>query len=152
MIRSVSRRRSIALAAAAACALVTLLGAARAADADALAPHETSASAQVPLDSLAVTQEEYQGWKYFHVYCYRCHGVDALGSDLAPDLRRSVSSLGSVTREVWMTTVKDGRLEKGMPAWKTVLSDEQIAGLYAYVKARSDKRLAAGRPHVKQSE
>ena len=42
-------------------------------------------------------------------------------------------------------------MPKGMPAWKTVLSDEQVEQLYAYVKARSEKRLAAGRPHRKAS-
>ena len=89
---------------------------------------------------------EYQGWKTFHVYCYRCHGVDALGSDLAPNLRHSVSPQGSVTHEVFMTTVKNGRLEKGMPAWKELLRDEQIENLYQYIKARSEGRLAAGRP------
>jgi polar amino acid transport system substrate-binding protein len=72
--------------------------------------------------------------------------VDALGSDLAPDLRRSVSSQGSVTHEVFVTTVKGGRVEKGMPAWKELLSDEQIENLYQYIKARSEGRLAAGRP------
>ena len=100
-------------------------------------------------DSLAASEAEYQGWKTFHVYCYRCHGVDALGSDLAPNLRHSVSPQGSVTHEVFMTTVKNGRVEKGMPAWKALLTDEQIENLYAYVKARSDRRLAAGRPHRK---
>lgn len=102
-------------------------------------------------DSLEASEAEYQGWKTFHVYCYRCHGTDALGSDLAPNLRQSVSEQGSVTKDVFMTTVKEGRVPKGMPGWKTVLSDEQVEQLYAYVKARSDKRLAAGRPHRKAS-
>ena len=100
-------------------------------------------------DSLEASEAEYQGWKMFHVYCYRCHGTDALGSDLAPNLRHSVSPQGSVTHDVFLTTVKEGRVPKGMPTWKTVLSDEQIETLYAYVKARSEQRLAAGRPHRK---
>jgi len=103
-------------------------------------------------DSLAASEAEYQGWKTFHVYCYRCHGVDALGSDLAPNLRHSVSPAGSVTHDVFMTTVKEGRLAKGMPSWKALLTDEQIENLYAYVKARSEKRLAAGRPHRKSPQ
>ena len=97
-------------------------------------------------DKLTASPAAYQGWKTFHVYCYRCHGTDAMGSDLAPNLRHSVSPQGSVTREIFVTTVKEGRVPKGMPAWATVLSDEQIANLYAYVKARSDGSLAAGRP------
>jgi len=105
-----------------------------------------SASKRGP-DTLLVSSSEYTGWKYFHVYCYRCHGVDAFGGQLAPDLRRSVSSQGSVTHDVFLTTVKEGRIPKGMPAWSTLLTDDQIEGLYAYVKARSDRRLGSGRPH-----
>ena len=101
-------------------------------------------------DSLEASEAEYAGWKTFHVYCYRCHGTDAVGSDLAPNLRQSVSEQGSVTHDVFVTTVKEGRVPKGMPAWKAVLDDEQIEQLYAYVKARSEKRLAAGRPRRRQ--
>ena len=101
-----------------------------------------------PMDSLLVTEREYTGWKYFHVYCFRCHGTDAIGGQLAPDLRRSVSSEGGVKHDSFVLMVKEGRVDKGMPAWKTMLSDEQIEGLFEYVKARSEGRLAAGRPHT----
>lgn len=98
-------------------------------------------------DSLLVSGDEYQGWKWFHVYCYRCHGTDALGSTLAPNLRHSVSPQGTVTHDVFLTTVRDGRLAKGMPSWDALLNTQQIEQLYAYIKARSEGRLAAGRPH-----
>jgi len=98
-------------------------------------------------DSLLVSDDEYQGWKWFHVYCYRCHGTDALGSTLAPNLRHSVSPQGTVTRDVFLTTVPDGRVAKGMPSWNALLNTQQIEQLYAYIKARSDGRLAPGRPH-----
>jgi mono/diheme cytochrome c family protein len=81
------------------------------------------------------------------VYCYRCHGTDALGSTLAPDLRHSVSPQGTVTRDVFLTTVRDGRIPKGMPSWSALLNQRQIEELYAYIKARSENRLATGRPH-----
>jgi len=69
-----------------------------------------------------------------------------MGSDLAPNLRASVSPSGSVTKAVFVQTLNEGRIAKGMPAWKTVLSAEQIDQLYAYVMARSKGELAAGRP------
>lgn len=101
------------------------------------------------LDSLLASPSEYVGWKYFHVYCFRCHGVDAVGGQLAPDLRHSFSPEGAnFTREAFTQVVKEGRLEKGMPAWKTMLTDEQIRGSYDYIKARSERRLAPGRPHM----
>jgi mono/diheme cytochrome c family protein len=98
-------------------------------------------------DSLLVSDDEYQGWKWFHVYCYRCHGTDALGSPLAPNLRHSVLPQGTVTHDVFLTTVRDGRPAKGMPSWNALLNTQQIEQLYAYIKARSDGRLAEGRPH-----
>jgi quinoprotein dehydrogenase-associated probable ABC transporter substrate-binding protein len=98
-------------------------------------------------DSLLASDDEYQGWKWFHVYCYRCHGTDALGSTLAPDLRHSVSPQGTMTRDVFLTTVRDGRIAKGMPAWNSLLNQRQIEQLYAYIKARSEGHLAPGRPH-----
>jgi mono/diheme cytochrome c family protein len=154
MTRSVRLRR-LPAALLAAAALTALAGAAAAdqlrADTPAV-PGHAIASGRVPLDSLAASPEEYEGWKYFHVYCFRCHGVDAIGADLAPDLRRSVSEQGSVTRDVFITTVTNGRLEKGMPSWKQLLTADQITSLYAYVKARSERRLAAGRPHRKAAE
>jgi mono/diheme cytochrome c family protein len=99
------------------------------------------------VDKLLATEDEYQGWKWFHVYCFRCHGIDALGSDLAPNLRKSISSEGLVTHEGFLKTVRDGRQEKAMQSWKALLEDPQIEQLYQYVRARSAGRLAAGRPH-----
>jgi mono/diheme cytochrome c family protein len=99
-------------------------------------------------DHLLVSPQEYEGWKMFAVYCYRCHGVDAMGGGIAPNLRHSVSSEGSVTHDVFITTVTNGRLEKGMPTWKALLSPEQMEDLWLYINARSSGRLAPGRPHM----
>lgn len=99
-------------------------------------------------DPLAVSQQEYDGWKMFHVYCYRCHGTDALGSDIAPNLRHSLGPEGGVSRACFITTVWNGRPPKGMPTWSTLLDSTQIYNLYAYVTARSMGGLAPGRPHV----
>jgi mono/diheme cytochrome c family protein len=101
-------------------------------------------------DSLAVTQAEYNGWKNFAVNCTRCHGEDGIGSAIAPSLLKSLQE--SVTREVFVQTVTFGRPEKGMPPWRTLLSDAQIEQLYLYLKARSEGRLAPGRPHVKPAQ
>jgi mono/diheme cytochrome c family protein len=99
------------------------------------------------VDKLLASPDEYQGWKWFHVYCFRCHGVDAVGSSLAPSLVHSLGPEGSVTHEVFLKTVKEGRPDKGMQSWTSLLDDHQIEQLYSYVKARSDGRLAPGRPH-----
>jgi hypothetical protein len=44
----------------------------------------------------------YAGWKVFHQNCYGCHGTDAVGSDIAPNLVERVSSL---TAEQFATKV-----------------------------------------------
>jgi mono/diheme cytochrome c family protein len=107
-----------------------------------------TAAAGGATDHLVVSPQEYEGWKMFSVYCYRCHGVDAMGGGIAPNLRHSVSSEGSVTHDVFITTVTNGRLDKGMPTWKALLSPEQMEDLWLYVNARSSGRLAPGRPHM----
>lgn len=99
-------------------------------------------------DPLAVSTQEYDGWKVFHVYCYRCHGTDAMGSDIAPNLRHSLGPEGGVDWPCFITTVWNGRPPKGMPTWSTLLDTTQIQDLYAYVTARSMGGLAPGRPHV----
>ena len=85
----------------------------------------------------------YSGWKWFHVYCYRCHGFDALGSTLAPNLRESIKVLSYAE---FLDLVKEGRAERGMQSWKELLDDKQITDIFYYVHARSDKVLPSGRP------
>ena len=53
---------------------------------------EKTTAAAGAVDHLLVSPQEYEGWKMFSVYCYRCHGVDAMGGGIAPNLRHSVSS------------------------------------------------------------
>ena len=36
--------------------------------------------------SSEVYQRVYNGWKWSHVYCFRCHGENVLGTLLAPNL------------------------------------------------------------------
>lgn len=101
-------------------------------------------------DSLLVSDSVYQGWKWFHVYCFRCHGEDAVGgvNPAAPDLRWALSVTGAhLPRDSFVTTALNGRLDKGMPAWKVLLDTTAIQQLYLYVKARSDGWLKPGRPH-----
>ena len=101
-------------------------------------------------DSLLVSDSVYQGWKWWHVYCFRCHGEDAMNPILpnAPDLRWAVSPSGAnFPRDSFVNTALNGRLDKGMPAWKVLLDTSAIQELYIYVKARSDGWLKPGRPH-----
>jgi mxaJ protein len=101
-------------------------------------------------DSLLVSDSIYQGWKWWHVYCFRCHGEDAVGgiNPAAPDLRWALSPSGAnFPRDSFVYTAWNGRPAKGMPAWNVLLDSAKIQELYQYVKARSDGWLKPGRPH-----
>src|SRR3989442_7551124 len=119
------------------------------------APHGTPSGAAAPTrdtgrDSLLVSDSIYQGWKWFHVYCFRCHGEDAIGgvNPAAPDLRWALNPTGgSFPLDSFVSTALNGRAAKGMPAWKVLLDTSAIYELYTYVKARSDGWLKPGRPH-----
>jgi cytochrome c len=88
---------------------------------------------------------EYEGWRQYMVHCARCHGDDAVGGVMAPDLRSSIAK-GSASEASFRPTVSAGRREKGMPAFQKTLTQGEIAGIYAYVAARAKGRLPAGRP------
>jgi mono/diheme cytochrome c family protein len=83
------------------------------------------------------------GWKQYAVNCERCHGQDALGSALAPDLRKSAQALG---HDGFIQIVREGRQAKGMPPFGEVLDAGQMEDIYAYVVARGTGELGPGRP------
>ena len=99
------------------------------------------AAIQDSQDASAVYKRVYNGWKWWHVYCARCHGEHALGSPLAPNLREPL-----LPHEEFLRVARDGAPEKGMPAWNQLLDDEQITDIYVYVRARSENVLPPGRP------
>ena len=106
-----------------------------------VAPHDT------------VSQDVYDGWKQFNLNCARCHGEDALGTSFAPHLIVSLKPDGPInTKELFVQTVCAGRPEKGMPSWCALgMELPTIDKIYGYVKARSDAKMAPGRPAVKRA-
>jgi len=88
-------------------------------------------------------QSVYNGWKTWHVYCYRCHGTNAIATTLAPDLTDPNEKMPLTE---FRTIVKRGSSDGQMQAWDKLLDDRQIAQLYDYVRARADKVLPPGRP------
>jgi len=94
-------------------------------------------------DRSDIYRDVYQGWKWWHVYCYRCHGVDALGTTVAPNLTDPNEKF---TRAEFLRVVRTGVPKTAMQAWNKLLDDEQIGQVYVYVRARADKVLPPGRP------
>jgi mono/diheme cytochrome c family protein len=94
-----------------------------------------------------VSAKEYEGWRQYSVHCARCHGQDVLGNPVAADLRKAAGPGGPVeSRAAFVSVVKTGRPQGGMPGFAKVLTDEQIDAIYAYVKGRADGRIPPGRP------
>ncbi|HJU90716.1 MAG TPA: c-type cytochrome [Gemmatimonadaceae bacterium] len=107
---------------------------------------EPEPAAKPVSDKLVASEHEYQGWRYYHLYCSRCHGEDVLGSAQAPDLRKSVST-GGIAADSFFVLVRDGSAEnKEMKGFHDVLDDIRIRQIHAYVVARSEGRLTVGRP------
>jgi hypothetical protein len=104
---------------------------------------------QAPRDT--VDQTTYDGWKQYNLNCARCHGEDVTGTTIAPHLIMSLKPDGPInTQELFVQTVCAGRPEKGMPSWCALGMDPaKINEIYAYVKGRSDGKIAPGRPAVR---
>ena len=97
-------------------------------------------AAQAPADTY---KDVYNGWKWWHVYCYRCHGTNAVATTMAPDL---IDPNRRLTSAQFLKIVRDGLADKGMQAWDKLLDEKQIAQIHLYVRARTDKVLPPGRP------
>jgi len=126
-----------------------------------------------------VDQSTYLGWRVFHSTCHGCHGIDATGTSVAPDLVEKVKNLSprdfstkvlsryritisseaaagddrSELREKFLQEVL--QRERGdvlMPAWeKDPNVQPHVLDIYAYLRARADGVLSPGRPE-RQSE
>ena len=67
--------------------------------------------------------------------CDRCHGANQEGL-VGPSL---VNSLKTLTKEEFVKTVRDGRLDKGMVSFSTSkMVMDNIDNLYAYLKGRAN--------------
>jgi cytochrome c len=91
-----------------------------------------------------VTKDVFRGYELFNSYCFRCHGTDATGSQLGPDLRHSLAA--GMKQQAFLAVAMAGRTAKGMPAWAGFLSTQEVIQTYRYTKGRSLDLVPAGRP------
>jgi mono/diheme cytochrome c family protein len=81
----------------------------------------------------AKTMEGFRTWRA--AACDRCHGANQEGL-VGPSL---VTSLKTLSKEDFVKTVRDGRLDKGMQSFgNSPQVMEHMNDLYAYLKGRSD--------------
>jgi mono/diheme cytochrome c family protein len=88
------------------------------------------------VDGTKVDPNTLQGFKTWRAAaCDRCHGANQQGL-VGPSL---IESLKVLSKADFKTTVTNGRLEKGMPSFKTSkMVMGNLDNLYAYLKGRSD--------------
>lgn len=81
----------------------------------------------------AETMKGFRAWR--QAACDRCHGANQEGM-VGPSL---ITSLKTLSKEDFIKTVRDGRLDKGMQSFGTSKAVmDNIDQLYAYLKGRSD--------------
>ena len=88
------------------------------------------------VDGYKVDSETMKGFRTWRqAACDRCPGANQEGL-VGPSL---VNSLKTLTKEEFVVTVRDGRLQKGMQSFGTApFVMDNIDHLYAYLKGRSD--------------
>ena len=94
-------------------------------------------------DGNKVDKTTLEGWRTWRALaCERCHGARQEGM-VGPSL---IESLKTLSKADFKQTVLKGRIEKGMPNFDgSKMVAENLDGLYAYLKGRSDGAIQPGR-------
>ena len=97
-----------------------------------MASAQATTPAATPQQNTGADQAQIdQGKVTFAQKCSHCHGPNMVNAGtIAPDLRRIPDD-----KERFFTVVKLGKNGK-MPPWGDLLSDDQIASLWAYTSSR----------------
>lgn len=90
--------------------------------------------ASIPAAIAQPAGDAREGREAFNQYCYHCHGSDGVQGERARDLRRLTKRYGDERRAVFLKTMAEGRVDKGMPSWRGVLSDERLAEVWAFLE------------------
>lgn len=75
------------------------------------------------------------GKSEFNQHCSHCHAPNAMSFEQTRDLRRLRIRYGDKMHAVAYTTITGGRNDKGMPAWKDVISEEKIQLILAFLES-----------------
>jgi cytochrome c oxidase cbb3-type subunit 3 len=92
------------------------------------------------------------GQPIFSAQCGFCHGRDAMGGETGPDLTRAASVATDVRGGTLGPLVRNGRVDKGMPAFS--LGDADLAAVVAFIHDQKSKAasLTGGRRGVELAD
>jgi cytochrome c oxidase cbb3-type subunit 3 len=114
-------------------------------------PQRPQTSSQAGANSPAFSPEQIQaGQALFAGQCSFCHGRDAAGGEGGPDLTASASVAQDARGEEIGPVVRNGRLDKGMPAFTP--TDEQLASIVAFIHDQKAKAKEGRRRTVDVSD
>lgn len=126
------------------CSLALLAGVASAT----VTAAEVKTSLYTVEDGFKVDAETMKGFRAWRAAaCDRCHGANQEGL-VGPSL---VASLKTLTKEEFVKTVTNGRLEKGMQSFgNSPVVMDNMDQLYAYLKGRSDGAITRAKVEEKK--
>src|SRR5260370_22097705 len=124
------------------CTMSICAGAADAPDKAPQTPQQSNPTYHV-VDGYKVDANTMNGFRAWRAAaCDRCHGANQEGL-VGPSL---LESLKTLSKEDFVKTVAEGRLDKGMPSFKTSQTVmDNTDGLYAYLKGRSNGDITQAR-------
>ena len=95
------------------------------------------------VDGNKVDKMTLEGWKTWRALaCERCHGARQEGM-VGPSL---IDSMKRLSKDEFKQLMMKGRPDKGMPNFDgSKMVTENVDGLYAYLKGRSDGAIKPGR-------
>jgi cytochrome c oxidase cbb3-type subunit III len=97
-----------------------------------------NASGQPP-----ATPERLQaGQRVFAAQCGFCHGRDAMGGETGPNLTRSTMLRDDSNGDRLRALLREGRVDKGMPAFR--LTDADVAAIGAFIRDQGRKAESPG--------
>jgi polar amino acid transport system substrate-binding protein len=94
------------------------------------APAQVQATEAVP----ALSEGAKLGRVKFNDQCSHCHGSDGASPVRERDVRRLNIRYDAKWRDLALTTIKNGRTDLGMPAWKEILSEPEIQQVFSFLE------------------
>ena len=82
------------------------------------------------LRSLGSAELRENGSVLYKIHCATCHGFNAQGIGLAPNLSR----LSKGPLATLVETISVGREQQGMPAWRSKIQQRDILAISVYLK------------------
>jgi polar amino acid transport system substrate-binding protein len=76
-----------------------------------------------------------EGNSLFNQYCSHCHGPNAVQGERPRDLRRLQIRYHDDAIVVFYATINNGRMDKGMPVWKGVLSEDVMWKIFTFLSS-----------------